>query len=336
MPSMQTLDTSTDILSSSQVRELVQNDFDATDQLIGEQLESNVPLIKTICQHIIDSGGKRMRPLLVLLMARAWGYRGKHHITLAAIIEFIHTATLLHDDVVDTSEMRRGKPTANTIWDNAASVLVGDFLYTRVFQLLTTMESAALMGRLANITNAIAEGEMMQLINRNQTDVTEAAYMHVIECKTAKLFEAATELGAMLALGEKSAHLTSMASFGTELGKAFQLIDDALDYSGDTKALGKNVGDDLAEGKATLPLIYAMKQGTPAQKALIQDAIRHGGLDKMDDILQTIHDTNALEYTVSKANLAAQQARDCLQQLPESKFKQGLSALTYLAVSRSA
>jgi octaprenyl-diphosphate synthase len=283
----------------------------------------------------VESGGKRLRPLLVLLAARACGYTGDQHHLLAAIIEFIHTATLLHDDVVDESDLRRGHETANALFGNAASVLVGDFLYSRAFEMMVDIDSMRVMSILANTTNVIAEGEVMQLMNVHDADTTEARYMEVIHCKTAKLFEAATRLGAVLChLGE--AEEAAMARYGMHLGTAFQLIDDVLDYSSDSSAMGKNVGDDLAEGKPTLPLIHAMQNGNNEQTAVVRRAIENGGYDLLDEVQQIITDTRALAYTESVARQEAELARAQLAHLPPSEYRTALLALADLSVERSS
>lgn len=319
--------------SITDIRALVAEDFDAVDQLINQQLESNVPLIKQICQHLIHSGGKRLRPLLVLLVANALGYSGKQHIAIAAIIEFIHTATLLHDDVIDGSKLRRGSDTANAVWGNAPSILTGDFLYTRTFQMLADIENLEVFKVLSTLTNIIPEGEMIQLMNRNDPAVTEDNYMNVIRCKTAALFQAATQLPAVLANSQDG---ESMANYGAHLGTAFQLVDDALDYSGDSEALGKNVGDDLAEGKATLPLIFALRHANSAEKPVIEHAILNGGLDDIDTIMAAIKRTNALEYTFDKAREQAVLAEASLSCLAESDYKQALITLTRLSIARTS
>jgi len=314
------------------IRALVAEDFAAVDRLINEQLDSNVPLIKQICQHLIHSGGKRLRPLLVLLVANALGYEGEKHIAIAAIIEFIHTATLLHDDVIDGSKLRRGSDTANTVWGNAPSILTGDFLYTRTFQMLADMGDLEVFRILSGITNIIPEGEMIQLMNRNDPTISEENYMNVIRCKTAALFEAATRLAAIIS---DKKYGDAMAQFGSHLGIAFQLVDDALDYSGNSEALGKNVGDDLAEGKATLPLIYALKHANSSEKSVIEHAIRNGGLDNIDAIMAVIKNTKALEYTLDKAHEQAALAEAAISNLPESDYKQALMVLIQFSVART-
>lgn len=319
--------------------QVVKSEFDQVNELIISQLHSDVGLVENIGQYIIDAGGKRLRPLLVLLSANSCGYRhreqGNQHASLAAIIEFIHTATLLHDDVVDTSDLRRGRATANAKFGNAPSVLVGDFLYSRAFQMLVAIGNMDIMKIIADTTNIISEGEVQQLINAGNPDTSEAAYYEVIRKKTAQLFDAAAETGAVLA-GASPAQQSAMGKYGHHLGMAFQLVDDALDYDGNTEELGKNVGDDLAEGKPTLPLIYAMKQGTTAQAALIRKAITEGGIDQMDDILTAIHNTGALTYTMECAREHALQAKGCLANLPDSRELKAMSELADFAVQRSS
>ncbi|MGD8827991.1 MAG: polyprenyl synthetase family protein, partial [Gammaproteobacteria bacterium] len=267
-----------------QIRSLIKEDFAAVDAEIRRQLASDVVLINQLSHYIINSGGKRLRPILVLLAARAAGHDGPHHVPLAGIIEFIHTATLLHDDVVDASELRRGRETANALWGNEASVLVGDFLYSRAFQMMVGLGSMRIMEILADATNTIAEGEVLQLLNCNDPDTTEERYMAVIERKTAKLFEAGAQCAAVLAELPADAE-AALARYGMQLGTAFQLVDDVLDYSASADQMGKNVGDDLAEGKPTLPLIHVMREGRPEQVELVRRAIEHGGLDSLDPVL---------------------------------------------------
>jgi len=313
----------------------VQDDFAQVNTLIGEQLSSGVPLVERIGHYIVDSGGKRLRPLLVLLSARALGYSGTRHHTLAAVIEFLHTATLLHDDVVDTSDLRRGKTTANARWGNAPSVLVGDFLYSRAFQMMVSLESLSIMSVLSDATAVIAEGEVLQLVNCKNPDVSEEQYMQVIQSKTAMLFQAASQTGAILT-GASNEQETLLRDFGCHLGLAFQLVDDVLDYRGDADTMGKNIGDDLAEGKPTLPLIQAMKKASEADRLMIRTAIRKGGLDQLDAICKVVEESGALDYTLDKAREEARKASACLQSLPESPFRAALEALAELSVSRSA
>jgi octaprenyl-diphosphate synthase len=271
---------------------------------------------------------------MVVLCAKALGYQGAHHHEMAAVVEFIHTATLLHDDVVDASELRRGRSTANAVFGNEASVLVGDFLYSRAFQMMVALDDMRIMDILATTTNTIAEGEVMQLINCNDPDTTEEKYLAVIRSKTAKLFEAATQLGALIA-GEPEPVQADLARYGLHLGIAFQLIDDALDYTGDGEVLGKNVGDDLAEGKPTLPLIHAMREGSPEQRELIRGAIENSNRDNIDTILAAIESTGSIAYTARQAEAQAARAREALANVPDSPCKQALLDLTYYSIQRS-
>lgn len=318
-----------------QLNPLIEPQFDAVNDYIINHLGSNVPLVEKIGHYIVEGGGKRLRPLLVLLAANACGYKGEQHISLAAVIEFIHTATLLHDDVVDNSDMRRGKDTANAKWGNAPSVLVGDFLYSRSFQVMVDIGDMAIMQVISNATNVIAEGEVLQLLNCKNPDTTEEAYMEVIIGKTAMLFEAATEVGAILA-GATPEQRTALQLYGRHLGIAFQLIDDVMDYLSSAEEMGKNVGDDLAEGKPTLPLIQAMKQADDEGRQLIRQAIRKGGLEDLDPIMQIVTDTGAIEYTQNAAQAQADQAIAALSALPDSSFKATLEQLAHIAVKRSA
>ncbi|WP_127475905.1 octaprenyl diphosphate synthase [Sulfurivermis fontis] len=316
------------------VLDLIADDKQAVDRLIQQRLASNVVLIDQISHYIINSGGKRLRPVLVLLAARALGYQGSHHIDLAAVVEFIHTATLLHDDVVDASELRRGQQSANAVFGNEASVLVGDFLYSRAFQMMVDVGSMRVMQILSDATNTIAEGEVLQLLNCHDPDTTEQRYMDVIHYKTAKLFEAASQLGAVLA-GRPADEEQAMARYGMHLGTAFQLIDDVLDYSASSEQLGKNIGDDLAEGKPTLPLIYAMRHGTPEQAALIRRAIENGGRENMAEITAAIESTGAIAYTSRSARQEADRALAELANFPDSPYKQALAALAEFSVARA-
>ena len=314
---------------------VVADDFDSVNRFISDRLNTNVPMIREVGEYIVGSGGKRLRPLVAILSARACGYTGDKHVHVAAIIEFLHTATLLHDDVVDESSLRRGRPTVNAVWGNAASVLVGDFLISRAFQLVVEVGDLALMDILADSTNIISEGEVLQLINCRDPATTEERYMRVIHHKTAKMFESAAETGAVLALGNQQQALRdNLAAYGRHLGIAFQLVDDVLDYAGDAGELGKNVGDDLAEGKPTLPLIHAMRQGTPEQASMIRDAILKGGLDKLDEILAVVHDSGSLEYTMAKAREQTELALAALVELPASAYRESLEALAREAVNR--
>ncbi len=308
--------------------------MDAINAVIRKQLHSDVPLVNQIAEYIISAGGKRLRPVLVLLMANAYGYRGTHHHDLAAVVEFIHTATLLHDDVVDESSLRRGRQTANALFGNAASVLVGDFVYSRAFQIMVTIGNMRVMQILADATNVIAEGEVLQLLNMHDPDVTEERYLQVIRSKTAKLFEAAAELGALIA-GATDTATELAAEYGRSLGTAFQLIDDVLDYSGNADEIGKNVGDDLREGKPTLPLIYLMQHGTPEQRSLVRACIENGDEQHFDEILAAITASGALDYTRHVAEKAAQRAADAITELTDSKFKDSLLQLCAFAVDRN-
>ncbi|HEX7642222.1 MAG TPA: octaprenyl diphosphate synthase [Burkholderiaceae bacterium] len=309
-------------------------DMEAVNTVIRRELRSEVPLVSQIAEYIISAGGKRIRPVLVLLTANAFGYKGGHHHVLAAVIEFIHTATLLHDDVVDESSLRRGRETANALFGNAASVLVGDFVYSRAFQMMVSVGSMRVMEILADATNVIAEGEVLQLLNMHDPDVTEERYLQVIRSKTAKLFEAAAELGALVA-GASSQEVEACAEYGRSLGTAFQLVDDVLDYSGVAADIGKNVGDDLREGKPTLPLIYLMQHGTPTQRDLVRSCIEQGDETHFDEILAAITTSGALDYTKRQAEIAAQRAADSIRTLPDSLFKDSLLELCAFAVDRN-
>ncbi|PHR83559.1 MAG: octaprenyl diphosphate synthase [Colwellia sp.] len=323
------------------IQALSQNDMTKVNDLIYGQLHSDVALINQLGIYIVNAGGKRMRPMLTVLAAQALNVTNTDklddkHCTIAAIIEFIHTATLLHDDVVDESNMRRGRETANALFGNSASVLVGDFLYTRSFQMMTKLGDMRIMDILSDATNIVAEGEVLQLMHCNDPDTTEESYLQVIYCKTAKLFEAATRLAAVITK-QDSAIETAMADYGKYLGTAFQLVDDIMDYTADAKEMGKNVGDDLAEGKPTLPLLYAMAHGTDEQKQLIRNAIEHGnGMEYLDDILTAMKQTGALVYTQKKAEIEADKAINALSILPESDYKKALVALAHIAANRSA
>jgi len=313
---------------------LTQTDREAVDREINRRLNSDVALINQLGAYIIHSGGKRLRPLLVTLSARALGYSGDRHVALAAIIEFIHTATLLHDDVVDASAMRRGQSTANMVWGNEASVLTGDFLYSRAFEMMVEVGSMRVMEILAKTTNTIAEGEVLQLLNCHDPEVTEENYLRVIYSKTAKLFEAAARLGAVIG-DQPPAIEEAMAKYGMHLGTAFQLIDDLLDYTADSRALGKNVGDDLAEGKPTLPLLYALRTGSAAQQELLRSAIVQGGLDRTAEVVAAIESTGANAYTARKAEDEARCAAEALTAIPGSPYKQALLDLARFSVHRT-
>lgn len=306
----------------------------AVDALIQRRLHSAVVLINQLGHYIINSGGKRLRPVVVLLSARAFDYRGSEHINIAAIIEFIHTATLLHDDVVDASDLRRGQKTANNIWGSEASVLVGDFLYSRAFEMMVDVNSMRVMEILARTTNTIAEGEVMQLLNCHDPDTTEERYLEVIRNKTAKLFEAATQLGAVLC-HRPAAEEEAMATYGMHLGTAFQLTDDVLDYSASSEDLGKNIGDDLAEGKPTLPLIYAMRSGTPPQAKVIRNAIEDGGRGNLTEVIDAIESSGAIKYTAQLARREADKAVQAVKRIPVSPYQEALLKLAKFAVDRT-
>ncbi|SDZ99210.1 octaprenyl-diphosphate synthase [Nitrosospira multiformis] len=321
-------------VSIERIRSLIAPDMGRVDTVIREKLHSEVVLIRQVSEYIINSGGKRLRPALVILSAGAFGYTGQYHYNLAAIVEFIHTATLLHDDVVDASELRRSKATANALFGNAASVLVGDFLYSRAFQMMVEVDNMRVMRVLADATNTIAEGEVLQLLNVRDPDVDEENYLRVIRYKTAKLFEAATRLGAILG-NASPAEEEAMAVYGMHLGTAFQLTDDMLDYSGDYQETGKNLGDDLAEGKPTLPLIYAMKTGSDAQAQIIRSAIERGGEGGFQPVLEVIQQTGALDYARQRAQAESETASNMISSLPDSDYKQCLLDLSTFAVARN-
>ena len=320
-------------ISFEDIAELAKSDMRAVDKLISESLESDVSLVSQVSEYIVMSGGKRLRPLIVLLAARALGYEGEQHVRAAAIIEFIHTATLLHDDVVDSSSRRRGQDSANTVFGNQASVLVGDFLYSRAFQMMVNIGDMRVMQILADATNTIAAGEVMQLMNVHDPDTTEEDYRQVIYRKTARLFEAGSQIAAVMA-GQDAVTEKSMLDYGRHLGTAFQLVDDALDYAASADELGKNIGDDLAEGKATLPLIYAMQKASDGDSKIIRDAILEGGLDQLDKITGIIESTGALKYTAAKARESADLAIASLAEIADSPFKQALVDIAELSVQR--
>jgi octaprenyl-diphosphate synthase len=320
-------------MTLEQIRELVTTDFESVDRVVKRRLHSQVALVDQVATYIIYAGGKRLRPLLVLLAARACGHQGEQHVEAAAIIEFIHTATLLHDDVVDGSSLRRGRETANEVFGNATSVLVGDFLYSRAFQMMVMLNRMSIMQIVADATNAIAEGEVLQLMNAHDSNTTEARYIDVIQRKTARLFQAGAQIGAILS--DAPPHIEeSLARFGRHIGTAFQLVDDALDYQADEASLGKHLGDDLAEGKPTLPLIYAMQHGSDTQREMIRHAIENGGLDHLDEITRAVASLWGLAYTARLAQSEADQALAALAPLPETIFKEGLSELAKFAVAR--
>lgn len=305
------------------------------DAVIQRRLASEVALINQIAHYIVSAGGKRIRPQLVILVARALGFDGAQRHELAAVVEFIHTATLLHDDVVDESQLRRGRETANAVFGNAASVLVGDFLYSRAFQMMVAIDRMRVLDVLAEATNIIAEGEVLQLMNMHDPDTDIEAYLRVIRYKTAKLFEASARLGAVLA-DAPAAVEQACADYGRHLGTAFQLVDDLLDYEGSTDALGKNVGDDLREGKPTMPLLIAMERGSAQERQLIRQAIEHGEVERLKDILAIVRRTGALDATREAARAEADAARQCLQALPASLYREALLEFCVRSVDRSA
>ena len=317
------------------IQALIDADMQKVNETILAQLNSEVTLINQLGYYIIQSGGKRIRPIIAALSANALGYRGEQHITCAAFIEFIHTATLLHDDVVDESAMRRGNPTANAEFGNAASVLVGDFIYTRAFQLMTQLNSLKILQIMSEATNVIAEGEVQQLMNICDPNTTEENYMRVIYSKTARLFEASTQTAAIVANATAEQEL-ALQDYGRYLGTAFQLVDDVLDYSANAIQLGKNVGDDLAEGKPTLPLLHAMHHGNETQAQLIRKTIEQGGnRDVLDEVLAIMNEYQSLDYAMARAKQEAQKAVDAIQILPENEYKQALISLAYLSVDRT-
>ncbi|MDR4651291.1 MAG: octaprenyl diphosphate synthase [Nitrosomonas sp.] len=321
-------------MSIEHIRRFIAQDMGVVDEVIRQKLHSHVALIRQVSEYIINSGGKRLRPALVVLSAGSFGYTGQHHFNLAAVVEFIHTATLLHDDVVDESEMRRNRETANALFGNAASVLVGDFLYSRAFQMMVEVDNMRVMQVLADATNTIAEGEVLQLLNCRDPDVNEENYLRVIRFKTAKLFEAASRLGAILGNASPE-HEKAMTIYGMHLGTAFQLIDDVLDYSGDHQDTGKNLGDDLAEGKPTLPLIHAIRTGNAEQADLIREAIKNGGIDDLKPVLEIIHTTGALDYTKKCALGEIEIALSAIACLPDSEYKKCLIQLADFSVTRN-
>jgi octaprenyl-diphosphate synthase len=307
----------------------------AVNELILTRLQSDVSLINKLGFYIVSAGGKRMRPMLTVMAARALGYEGEDHLKLAAIIEFIHTSTLLHDDVVDESALRRGRDTANALFGNAASVLVGDFLYSRAFQMMVSINRMRVLDVLAEATNVIAEGEVLQLINMHDPDVAVDAYLKVIRYKTAKLFEASARLGALIADASPEVE-AACADYGCSLGVAFQLVDDALDYAGDAATMGKTVGDDLREGKPTLPLLVAMERGTPEERELIRQAIQHGEEERLADVIQIVKRTGAIEATYEAARAEVNRAAEQISQLPPSPYKEAMLELLSLSLSRTS
>ncbi|MCD6039532.1 MAG: ispB [Gammaproteobacteria bacterium] len=316
------------------IRSLVQSDLTKIDRFISGELKSEIPLINQLIDYILMGGGKRIRPLIVLLAGHAFQCQKPPHIELASAIELIHTATLLHDDVVDSSTLRRGQETANSIWGNEASVLVGDFLYSRAFQLIVKLKHLPVLTIFSDATNIIAEGEVLQLLNCHNPNTTEASYFEVITRKTAKLFEVAAQSGAALST-KKAEYITAMQHYGLHLGIAYQLIDDVLDYSASAEQTGKNMGDDLAEGKPTLPLIYALTQSTPSQATLLRRAIETGSTTELPSIIKIIESTGAIKYTANAAKQYAKQARDALAPIPESPYRKALHALAEFVVERN-
>jgi octaprenyl-diphosphate synthase len=319
----------------SAIRSLVEDDMNTVDDLILKSLASDVALINQIGHYIVNSGGKRLRPMIVLLAAKALGYSGEKHIALAAIIEFIHTATLLHDDVVDGSELRRSRDTANAVWGNAASVLVGDFLYSRAFEMMVGVNKMRVMDILSHATNRIAEGEVLQLLNCHDPDTDEQKYLEVILRKTATLFEAGSRLGAVVC-DAPEAEERALAEYGLHLGIAFQIIDDALDYSNSAEEIGKNIGDDLAEGKPTLPLIRAMQVGTTEQKRLLREVVESGGREHIEIVKSAIESTDAIDYTFRLAEKEADKAKQALETLPPSPLRDALATLADFSADRTS
>ena len=319
------------------IRSVVETEFLAVNDFIVEQLHSEVTLVESIGHYIVDAGGKRLRPMLTLLASKACGIDSQQHIPMAAVIEFIHTATLLHDDVVDMSTLRRGRPTANAKWNNPSSVLVGDFIYSRAFQVLVKIGDMRIMKIIADTTNKIAEGEVLQLITKNNPSASEANYMQVIESKTAILFQAAAQCGALLANADKASE-KGLRNFGKSIGMAFQLIDDVLDYAGDATDLGKNIGDDLAEGKPTLPLIYALEKSDKQQQKLIQQALKTEQLnpEMLKDVIEIVRHSGGLEYTQGLAKEQSKAALNCLQALPDSEYRQAMEAMVNFSLSRKS
>ena len=322
------------VVRMEQLYRLIGSDMAAVDAVIRQRLHSEVVLVRQVAEYIVQSGGKRLRPALVLLSAGAMAYRGAHHHELAAVVEFIHTATLLHDDVVDGSDLRRGRETANAMFGNSASVLVGDFLYSRAFQMMVTVNDMRIMRVLSDATNVIAEGEVLQLMNCHDAGIDEDGYLQVIRYKTAKLFEAAAQLGAIIGGGAAVVE-QGMATYGLHLGTAFQLIDDVLDYSGAELETGKHLGDDLAEGKPTLPLIFVLRNGNPEQAACVRRAIQTGGRDDFPEVLAAIRETGALDYARQKAQVEAELAEAALDVVPASQYKDSLLELCLFAVARN-
>jgi octaprenyl-diphosphate synthase len=328
------LSAATHTAPENSIAQPIAADMDAVNAVIRRNLHSEVSLVNQIAEYIISAGGKRLRPVLVLLVANAYGYQGKAHHELAAVVEFIHTATLLHDDVVDESSLRRGRATANALFGNAASVLVGDFLHSRSFQMMVRLDNMRVMQILSDATNVLAEGEVLQLLNMHDPDVSQERYLQVIGSKTAKLFEAAAELGALIA-GANDDQIAAAGEYGRSLGTAFQLIDDVLDYAGDASEIGKNVGDDLREGKPTMPLIYLMEHGTPEQRDLVRTCIEQGDEEHFDSVLAAITTSGALDYTRRQAEIAAERASAAIADLPDGVYKESLLQLAHFSVNRT-
>jgi octaprenyl-diphosphate synthase len=313
---------------------LVETEMDSVNKTIQSRLKSDIALINTLGAYIVKSGGKRLRPLILLLCAKSKGYQGQHHILLAAVIEFIHTATLLHDDVVDASATRRGQPTANDVWGNEASVLVGDFLYSRSFEMMVETENMAVMDILASTTNAIAEGEVQQLLNAHSPETSEQQYLETIHRKTAKLFESAAQLGGVISEADKET-CDNFAKYGMYLGTAFQLVDDILDYNSTAAEIGKDIGDDLSEGKPTLPIIYALKHGNHEQQKIVKKAIEQGDRSKINEVIEIVNVTGALDYTLGKAKEQSRLAIEVLNSLDDSKYKNAMIELAHFSTYRS-
>jgi octaprenyl-diphosphate synthase len=328
------LSAATHTAPENSIAQPIAADMDAVNAVIRRNLHSEVSLVNQIAEYIISAGGKRLRPVLVLLVAKAYGYQGKAHHELAAVVEFIHTATLLQDDVVDESSLRRGRATANALFGNAASVLVGDFLHSRSFQMMVRLDNMRVMQILSDATNVLAEGEVLQLLNMHDPDVSQERYLQVIGSKTAKLFEAAAELGALIA-GANDDQIAAAGEYGRSLGTAFQLIDDVLDYAGDASEIGKNVGDDLREGKPTMPLIYLMEHGTPEQRDLVRTCIEQGDEEHFDSVLAAITTSGALDYTRRQAEIAADRASAAIADLPAGVYKESLLQLAHFSVNRT-
>jgi len=317
----------------SDIQNLVREDLKAVDDLLINRLESEVALINQVSSYIINAGGKRIRPLLVVLMSRALGYQGINHHVMAVVIELIHTATLIHDDIVDESEVRRGTETPNQVWGNAASVLVGDFIYSRAFEIMVEPNSMEIMKVLSKATNAIAEGEVLQLLNIGNKELNEADYLKVIEKKTACLFQAATQIAAIISDSDSSIE-NRMKSFGLNLGNAFQIVDDVLDYQSNEELLGKRIGDDLSEGKMTLPLIHSLSNSSKATNKKLRDIISNNNVEEIDTVLEIFQETGSIDYTINRAKEISVNAKHCLVNLNESAYKNALSLLCDISVER--